>query len=167
MKKEYKKVLRILTQKYKCTRFPTSDLQRLGGNNIIWVTKAADSRQICIIFSEGAKSESFDVLVGWAERRTVPMVDTSDSESFDLERGAFIKSEHLLSVKYIGGSHGTGWEIMPPAMTIEQIMKEMEPVTDQVAMERVDPVFKESVLAVDMYALPFLEKNGVEATWVL
>ena len=139
-----------------------SDLKRIGSETLIWLTKIEDARQICIVFSESNKSEAFDVLLGWAKSRILPTVNISGVDAFDLRGPAFEKEEHLLSVRLIGGGHGTGWEITSPALTVEQIVKDLEPIADDEALKIVSLVFQKSVEAIHTHAIPFLQRMNVD-----
>ena len=158
MRKEFKKALRFLVAKYRSDRFQSSELNRIGNQTLIWLTKIEDIRQICIVFSESNKSEMFDVLLGWANSRILPTVNISGVDAFDLSGPAFDKEEHLLSVKLIGGDHGIGWEIIPPALSIEEIVASLDPISEDEALKIVSPIFKNSVEAIHAHAIPFLER---------
>jgi hypothetical protein len=158
MRKEFKKALRFLIEEYQLIEFQSSDIKRIGSETLIWLTKIEDNRQICIVFSENTKGDSFDVLLGWAKSRIMPKINISGVDAFDLKGPALEKEEHLLSVKLIGESHGTDWEIIPPALSIEQIVAGLEPITDDEALNMVSPIFKNAVEAIHTHAVPFLQR---------
>ena len=158
MRKEFKKALRLLIGEYQLIQFQSSDIKRIENRTLIWLTKVDDTRQICIVFLESNKGDSFDVLLGWAKSRIMPKIDISGVDAFDLTGPAFEKEEHLISVKLIGGSHGTGWEIIPPALSIEEIVASLDPISEDEALKIVSPIFKNSVEAIHAHAIPFLER---------
>ncbi|MEO7341126.1 MAG: hypothetical protein ABI073_09640 [Luteolibacter sp.] len=118
-----------------------------------------------MLFEESNKGDRFNVALGWAKSRMRPYINTSEKDSFDLNIGAFQKIEHCLSVKWMSGGPGADWSIRPLAKTIEEIVKELEPITDEEALVIVSPVFQESIKAIHAHAIPFLERMNVDISW--
>lgn len=129
MRKEYLKAFRELISAFRASHFPAAEIQTFPLNEtVLWLTSPGETRQIGISFVASRKAEAFDVNLIWSPVRKSAIADTADVSAFDKNGPAFDREEHRISLKWLSGDHGSQWEIKPPILDSNELLRSLSPI---------------------------------------
>ncbi|MHC9541273.1 MAG: hypothetical protein AB9903_17350 [Vulcanimicrobiota bacterium] len=166
MRKEFGKALRALFSKAMKERLPLFREVKVtsiycGPGERAFCREVSPSLRLWIVLSPSPRDyDMFTILVGWSRRDRYPELSMIPSIRMpDEGHGEFDEAEYLTRLPSLWSHNDTWWVIREPLqeVTIEALMKQLEPIPPEEAQRLVAPLVDDSLQALERNALPYFE----------
>ena len=124
--------------------------KKVDGGTSLWINLHIDS-----------KLECFNVEIGWSDFGRWPEQGMRLSEIRPGNKTEFDEKEYLTRLPFLWTEIDAWFEIEPfdPDVSVQDLMKKMEPLDKEEAHARVAPVVEECIEKISRFAVPYLQQR--------